>query len=208
MTRKFLFAMLAVMVVAAPAAAGPLFSFNTGTDVGVDGVDDSWTLAGGTAYIRLPGYPLGGGDWLPNSPESRWISPQQTGDGASNTTFAFEYAFTLASGIDPSLVRLAGRFASDNQSRILLNGVAITTLLDSCLDSTTDTSCFRTWHNFSVLSGFVAGSNTLTFEVLNGEGPVGLRVEGEGSSVVPEPGTLLLIGSGLTGLALRRRRRA
>jgi hypothetical protein len=206
MVRKLLLVVVALVVVASPVAAGPLFSFNTGTDGNTNLIDDNWTVNDGPAYIP----PLDpSGNWIPNTSTSSWISVFPDNNGGEGVfEYTYNFAFTLASGVDLSLIRLAGRWASDNQSRYRINTTWLTEYEDSCASSgpaVDDPGCYNSWHAFAITSGFQEGVNVLSFQVLNGGGPTGIRAEG--AVATPEPGTLLLIGTGLSGLALRRRRK-
>src|SRR5262249_33497449 len=64
---------------------------------------------------------------------------------------------------------------------------------------------------FAINSGFVFGTTTIVFIINNGGAPTGLRVEMTGTASpvtggVPEPASLVLMGAGLAGFALYRRR--
>ena len=189
---------------AAPASAAPIVDlYNTG--LGTAGTaDPNWTLTGGTAFR---GNPINR-NWLANNATSRWLTPAANGnqsfDPTSNGNYAYNLVFSLA-GFRPGTASFAGRFAVDNRvSSITLNGITING----------SGGTFNTWTNFSSLANaFVAGNNTLTFNVVNAArrtgNPTGLRVEFLSSDVsaVPEAATwaMMIGGFGLLGLALRRR---
>ena len=68
---------------------------------------------------------------------------------------------------------------------------------------------YGAFQSFTISSGFVAGVNTLAFEVLNDEdGPTGLQVDNLSGTANPvsEPVSLLLFGAGLWGMAVIGRR--
>lgn len=209
---------LLTLLSAVSALASPITIFNTGLDplgavLSGGSVDPHWTVDSTTAFVASESYPIvpaPGGLWIANDATSKWIAPDANVDQnfASFTTFTYRTTFDLT-GFIPSTASLSGRFASDNQTMaVRLNSVDFL-LSPSCADSTADVTCFTTWHPFSISSGFTSGVNTLEFQVLNGEGPSGLRVEVAGTvEPVPEPGTLLLVGSGVSALVLRRRRKA
>ena len=158
--------------------------------------------------------------WLDDDSLSAWIGPfpQPAGDPKTVPRMDglpgyYEYQTTFNLVGDPLTASLSGQWSMDNEGvDIFLNGVATG-------NTVPDSQAFTSWHPFSISSGFVAGLNTLDFLVHNDPGsedgdatfssPTAVRVEVTGtvsSSQVPEPTTLALLGLGLAGLGLSRRK--
>ena len=144
------------------------------------------TFGGTTAYVATDagGFPIP--PWLGSNSMSAWISPAHDTLGLSDGLGTFNYSYRttfLLTGMDLSTVRLAGRWATDNNGvDILINGVST---------GQSNTNQFGSWTPFVITTGFVNGVNTLTFVVNNGSpgspagsDPTGLRVELWGSGLL------------------------
>lgn len=197
--------------------------FNT-----VAGVDQCYTVRSdgswGSAYVVTSSYPFigGGGEslWLANSSSSKWIGPRINYSGGvsdADGNYYFRTTFVLPNNADLDEAQISGFWSSDNTGvDILLNGVSTG---NQIAFGTYPNLSFQALHSFSIIgsAGFVTGLNTLDFVVNNPSGyaccdATGLRVSGmqgtvEEEYIIPEPATLWLLGGGLAGLILLRRRR-
>jgi hypothetical protein len=149
-------------------------------------------------------------NWIAdNLPTYAWDSPQASYTGGQtdqpSTNYFFSTQFDLT-GFIPSTAVLQFQFAVDNSLvEVILNG----NVLPISGGSLSALSAVQT-----INSGFVAGLNTISFEVFNGPGavgnPTGVLVDftsATATAVAPEPSAALLIGAGLLGLSLLARRR-
>lgn len=173
------------------------------------------TATGDPAILPLPApaYVLGpngtwpvGVAWVPNSPSAQWIGPYQNpAQNAPPTTppaktlYIYETKFNLAAS-DVPYAYISGKYAVDNGGGTDLNYEILLNGLQSVIPGEYG---FNSWHNFGFNEGFVLGENTLQFYVFNfgqsSGNPTGLIVDG--TVATPEPGTMMLLGSGLIGLA-------
>jgi len=213
--------MKSLLVIGALAMAGTAHGaaiaslFNTGVDAfGTPLTNGStelhYILTGvpsGPTSVRVAtsanGFPIG--PWIGDDSLSAWIGPNSDSslDGPVGN-YDYQTTFDLT-GFDPLTASITGLWAMDNNSvDILINGLSI---------SPAAGSGFSSYSAFAINSNFVSGVNTLDFVISNAGGPTGLRVEMAGTAdptgaSTPEPATMGILGLGLVGLGLLRRRRA
>lgn len=171
----------------------------TFTDGSVSGPAEVLTPAGGCSNSTNNWYC----DWLSNQSGSSWIG-KTAGAFNGSDLYSFSTTFNLT-GFNLSTVALSGWFAADDAASLFLNGNLITSTATCAFQATC--SSWDAMNFFSVPNAdFVQGVNTLTIALTyNDDNWEGVQLSGEvtGSptgSQTPEPGTLLLLGSGLVGL--------
>ncbi len=132
------------------------------------------TYPGPEVRTLVAGFPVG--PWLAEGPASRWIAPRaQQGTGNQEGDYTYKTTFDLT-GFDPTKATITGKWAVDNTGvDILLNGVSL---------GLANGAGFGAFSDFSITEGFVAGTNTLEFQVNNapsGINPTGFRAELRGT---------------------------
>lgn len=199
-------ALLLGLVSVGTAEGAPILIYDTGVDNGGTtlpggGIDPHYVLSSspyGAQYAFV-----GSGirpSYIRNDSESKWIG-QHPDLNRNFLEGVYEYVTTFdLAGLDPATAMLSGRWLTDNNAEILINGIAT--------GDVKGLVGFDQWTNFTVTSGFAAGLNRLTFRVYEpGGSPTALRVEVSGTAEVaaapvpvPEPGALGLLATGAVGL--------
>lgn len=206
---RMLWTLASIVLIGASANAATIPGlFNTGTDA------NNVALAGGNGVID-PHYLIASSTspgfagqqavtfqccYIANDADSRWVSLSANGSPGSNVT-VYRLTFSLV-GLDPTTASISGSGGTDNAGRIFLNGV----------DTGINIDGFSALVPFVLNSGFVAGVNTLDFQVSDFGAPTAFRVDDLAGTAglvsgIPEPATwaMLIGGFGLVGGMIRRR---
>jgi hypothetical protein len=200
--------------------ADPITLYTTGVDnnggkLAAGVIDSHYKLvtSGGTSNLfALSTTPP---TWAANGAASQWISMNANGNAeypAQGAQYVFRTTFTIGAGFDLNSAVITGQLYVDDRVIIRINGVVIGELPNANGSGYLPASL----SSFMINRGFVLGENTIDFIVINttqGNTPIGLQVTSLSGTInrvgaeIPEPTTLLLLGTGLAGLAAKMARR-
>ncbi|RYG47330.1 PEP-CTERM sorting domain-containing protein [bacterium] len=199
---------LGLIAVGAIANADPISVYSTGFGLPTGASDSNWTIDGTFAKVSDAHSAWTGGNAILAAGNAKWINVAGSSSTEEPASIdAFSTSFDL-SGYDPATASLTVWWSSDNGSKLYLNG----NLVDDIPGIDNGVQSYQTNKSVTITSGFLAGLNTLTFDVTNGDdgipqqGPIGLIADVSGTvNAVPEPASMIALGLG--GMALLRRRR-
>lgn len=185
-------------------------------NTGVDSTDALVSIGSATAFWSLSAQPSGAGYAAGSNPfryhhpayaadlgNAAWVSPAASGIAGAGGFYTYSLAIDLT-GLDPATASITGRFSTDNNGSIGLNGGTAASLTFAE---------FGSLHAFSLTSGFHAGINTIDVSVNNGGDPTAFLVVFDSATArrwvgVPDTdSTLMLVAcAGVPLLAWSRRR--
>jgi len=208
-TRTAFIALMLTAGLVATASGGAITISGTGQNVS-GGLDQSYQIISDTTgeiTASAQAFVVTAlATWGPAISGTEWIGPAADQSNATRSTSCcsgmdvYQMTFSLA-GFNPSTASLSVGFLVDNAIVVTLNGTTV--FSDGNGASTLDTVP----NSFAINSGFIGGTNTLDFEVINGNGPTGLDIGVSGSATpvgaaTPEPAAAMLMGLGLLGIAM------
>jgi hypothetical protein len=163
-------------------------------------------LSGSNSYVVTPSSADWYGGWAANGPSSSWIAANPN-DAGGNGNFTITDSFNLTGYNLASAVFTGMQFMMDDQGEVLLNGNLL--LLGPRVGGGSYSFLPFTIPDSDLLQGV----NTLTVQGLNSDDTLEaarlegtLQIDPSSTAPVPEPSTMFLLGAGLAGLGLVRRR--
>ena len=192
-------AVAAVLVLAQPATAGLIFfdDFSVGNGGGGSNlVPNGWSVTPGSGTVEVVGPSFYGNLCAGGPSPSHCVDL----DGSTNNAGILTKDFALgAAQYEVSFWYQGNARGGSDTFSVGFGPLASFTFLN--------VPAATGWTQFSFLVTVPTAQNLALSFSNNGGDNIGILIDNVRIDAVPEPGTLLLIGSGLTGLALRRRRR-